>query len=180
MLIPIFQFIPSPLTPWEKNLKKRGYMCMYNTVTLLYTWNKHNIVNQPYSNKNLKNKIINEREKKKNKQKYAIGHDVDLRLETRERKKKSRVGSWESQTAALRMSWAGCCEAPKQILPTPGILSGVEMARFLHLTVATLAGGSSGTTWLQWMLEVRVPKGNQLITFFTVGFPLKNLSSVLS
>ena len=31
---------------WEKNLKKNGYMYMYNWITLLYIWNSHNIVNQ--------------------------------------------------------------------------------------------------------------------------------------
>ena len=31
------------------------YMCMYNWITLLYTWNEHNIVNQWYSNIKLKN-----------------------------------------------------------------------------------------------------------------------------
>ena len=28
-------------------------MYMYNWFTLLYTWNYHNIVHQPYSNKNI-------------------------------------------------------------------------------------------------------------------------------
>ena len=36
----------------EKDLKKSGYMHMYNWFTLLYTLNWHNIVNQLYSNKN--------------------------------------------------------------------------------------------------------------------------------
>ena len=34
---------------WGKDLKKNRYMYMYNWITLLYTWNHHNIVNQLYS-----------------------------------------------------------------------------------------------------------------------------------
>ena len=34
----------------EKNLQEMSYMYMYNWVTLLYTWNYHNIANQPKSN----------------------------------------------------------------------------------------------------------------------------------
>ena len=34
----------------DKNLKKNSYMYMYNWITLLYTWNQHNIVDQQYSN----------------------------------------------------------------------------------------------------------------------------------
>ena len=29
---------------WDKNLKKNGYMYVYNWITVLYTWKKHNIV----------------------------------------------------------------------------------------------------------------------------------------
>ena len=39
-----------------KNLEKNRYMCMYNRITLLYTWNQHNIVNQLYAN--LKNNRV--------------------------------------------------------------------------------------------------------------------------
>ena len=35
---------------WEKNLKKSGYMYPYNQFSLLCTWNKHDVVNQLYSN----------------------------------------------------------------------------------------------------------------------------------
>ena len=35
----------------ERNWKRVGYMYMYNWFTLLYTWNRQNIVNQLYSNK---------------------------------------------------------------------------------------------------------------------------------
>ena len=38
----------------EKNLKKNRYVYMYNWITLLYTWNYHNTVNQLYSNIKLK------------------------------------------------------------------------------------------------------------------------------
>ena len=34
-----------------KNLKKAEYMYVYNWLTLLSTWNSHNIVKQLYSNK---------------------------------------------------------------------------------------------------------------------------------
>ena len=34
---------------WESD-KKNRYMYMYNWITLLHTWNEHNIVNQLYSN----------------------------------------------------------------------------------------------------------------------------------
>lgn len=40
---------------WEKNLEKNGYVYMCNWLTLLYKRNYHNIVNQWYFNKNLKN-----------------------------------------------------------------------------------------------------------------------------
>ena len=36
--------------------EKNEYMYMYNWITMLYTWNQHDIENQLYSNKNLKNK----------------------------------------------------------------------------------------------------------------------------
>ena len=35
-------------------LGENGYRCMYGWVTLLYTWNYHNIVNQSYSSINIK------------------------------------------------------------------------------------------------------------------------------
>ena len=35
---------------WEKNLEKNRYMYMYHRITLLYTWNSHN-VNQLHSEK---------------------------------------------------------------------------------------------------------------------------------
>ena len=39
---------------WEKNLKKNGYVYMYNWIILLNSRNFHNIVNQLYFNKTLK------------------------------------------------------------------------------------------------------------------------------
>ena len=36
---------------WGKNLKENGYVYMYNPITLLYSRNYHNLVNQLYSNK---------------------------------------------------------------------------------------------------------------------------------
>ena len=39
---------------WEKNLKEKGYVYMYNWTTLLHSWNYHNLVNQIYVNKTLK------------------------------------------------------------------------------------------------------------------------------
>ena len=42
---------------WEKNLKKNRYVYMYNWITLLYTWNERNIVNQLYSNIKLKKSL---------------------------------------------------------------------------------------------------------------------------
>ena len=35
----------------KKNLIKSDYVYTYNWITLLYTWNEHNIVYQQYSNK---------------------------------------------------------------------------------------------------------------------------------
>ena len=29
---------------WDKNLRKNGHMYVYNWITVLYTWKKHNIV----------------------------------------------------------------------------------------------------------------------------------------
>ena len=29
----------SVITKWEKNLKKKSYICLYNWISLLYTWN---------------------------------------------------------------------------------------------------------------------------------------------
>ena len=40
---------------WEKNLKENGCVYMYNQITLLYSRNYHNLVNQLYFNKMLKN-----------------------------------------------------------------------------------------------------------------------------
>ena len=40
----------------SKKLKKNEHM--YNWITLLYTWKLHNTVNQLYSNKMLKKKIL--------------------------------------------------------------------------------------------------------------------------
>ena len=37
---------------WEKNLKENECKCMYNWITLLYTRNYHNLVNQLDFNKN--------------------------------------------------------------------------------------------------------------------------------
>ena len=37
-------------TEMGRNLKKNRYMYMYNWITLLYTWNLHNIVNQLWFN----------------------------------------------------------------------------------------------------------------------------------
>ena len=93
----------------------------------------------------------NEREKKKNKQRYAISHDVGLRLETEERKKKikDQVVRASDGQVVLRKSWVGCWEAPEQVMSTSGILSWVEMDRFLYPTVDTLASGNSGTVWSQ-------------------------------
>ena len=42
---------------WEKNLKKNIYVYMYNCVTLMYSRNYHNIVNQLYYSIPLKNEI---------------------------------------------------------------------------------------------------------------------------
>lgn len=53
----------------------------------------------------------------------------------------------------LRKCWVGCWEAPEQIMSTSGILSWVEMDRFLYPTVDTLASRNSGTVWSQWMLQ---------------------------
>ena len=39
---------------WEENLKKNGYVHMYDRITLFYSRNYHNIVNQLYLNKILK------------------------------------------------------------------------------------------------------------------------------
>ena len=41
----------SVITHMGKNLKKAEYMYVYNWLTLLSTWNSHNIVKQLYSNK---------------------------------------------------------------------------------------------------------------------------------
>ena len=35
---------------WEENLQENVYMCVYDWVPLLFTWNYLDIVNQPYSN----------------------------------------------------------------------------------------------------------------------------------
>ena len=40
----------------EKNLKKNECVYMYNWITLLYSRNYYNIVNEPYFNKTLKNR----------------------------------------------------------------------------------------------------------------------------
>ena len=40
---------------WEKILKKNGCVYLYNWITLLYSRNCHNIVNQLYFSKTLKN-----------------------------------------------------------------------------------------------------------------------------
>ena len=42
----------------KKNLKKNEYLYMYNLITLLNSRNCHNIVNQLYFNKTLKNEKI--------------------------------------------------------------------------------------------------------------------------
>ena len=49
----------------EKNLKKNGCVYVYNWITLLYSRNYHNIVNQLYFNKTLriKKRIKRNREK---------------------------------------------------------------------------------------------------------------------
>ena len=39
----------------EKNLKEKGYVYMHNCITLLCSRNYHNLVNQLYFNKTLKN-----------------------------------------------------------------------------------------------------------------------------
>ena len=39
---------------WKRGLGENGFMCTYGWVTLLCTWNYHNIVNWPYSNIKLK------------------------------------------------------------------------------------------------------------------------------
>ena len=49
---------------WEKNLKKNGYVYMYNYITLLYSRNYHNIVNQLYFNRTLKKWKISVKKKK--------------------------------------------------------------------------------------------------------------------
>ena len=36
---------------WEENLKRSGYICVHNWVTLLHTWNEHNFENQLYLTK---------------------------------------------------------------------------------------------------------------------------------
>ena len=36
---------------WENNLKRSGYLYVCNWLTLLYTWNEHNTINQLYSSK---------------------------------------------------------------------------------------------------------------------------------
>ena len=43
-------------SPWEGSLEENGYMCMYNWVLCLSTWNYHSIVNQLYSN--IKQKVL--------------------------------------------------------------------------------------------------------------------------
>ena len=45
---------------------------MYNWITLLYSRNDHNIVNQLYFNKTLKMKKIDQPKKKENKQKGGV------------------------------------------------------------------------------------------------------------
>ena len=39
---------------WEENLREHGHMCMYGCVTLLYSRNYHNLVNQLYFKKKWK------------------------------------------------------------------------------------------------------------------------------
>jgi len=43
---------------WEKNVKENGCVYMYNWITLLYSRNYHNIVNQLYCNKTLKKECL--------------------------------------------------------------------------------------------------------------------------
>ena len=40
---------------WEENLKRSGYICVHNWVTLLHTWNEHNFENQLYLTKKIFN-----------------------------------------------------------------------------------------------------------------------------
>ena len=41
---------------WEKDMKEGGFVYMYNRISLLYSRNDYNLVNQPYFNKTLKRK----------------------------------------------------------------------------------------------------------------------------
>ena len=44
---------------WEKNLRENGYVYMYDWVTLLYSRNDHNLVNQLYFHKTFFKKRLN-------------------------------------------------------------------------------------------------------------------------
>ena len=48
---------------WEKDLKENGWVYMYNWITSLYSRNYHNIINQLYFNKTLKNEKKGQEEK---------------------------------------------------------------------------------------------------------------------
>ena len=42
---------------WGKNLKENGCVYIYNCITLLYSGNDHNFVNQLYFKKTIKNPV---------------------------------------------------------------------------------------------------------------------------
>ena len=65
------------ITYMEKNLKKNGCVYMHTWITLLYSRHYHNIINQLYFNKTLKNKAT------ENKRMVAKG------------KKGGKLGSWD-------------------------------------------------------------------------------------
>ena len=39
-----------PCNKLYRKKSRKGYMCVYNWITLLHTWDSHNTVNQPYFN----------------------------------------------------------------------------------------------------------------------------------
>ena len=90
---------------WEKNLKKKGFMYMYNWITLLYSSNYHNIVNQLYFNKKLKSlQIINAEEGMGKKEpSYTVGGNANWYSHCKEQ----YGGSLKSYKQEFPLWWSG-------------------------------------------------------------------------